>query len=146
MLAVVGACASSPPISVRLADAPRVEVAPRTIRPLQMSCALSGAPAPELFDPVVAFARAHLVDRLDSFDRDASTPVHVRRTSPHLPTPPDQRGVLIDVDPRTALGQLTVTNRWAGGRAVNRYCLHVVRERGGNAVLIEPLFASISAR
>jgi hypothetical protein len=109
-------------------------------------CPVAGTPAHELYEPVVAFARSQLVQRLDPFARDASTPVRTRLEVPGVTAPPTQRGIEIVVDPRSTIGQVIVSNWWRDGGTSHLYCLHVSGDHGVTTVVVEELWMMISTR
>jgi hypothetical protein len=147
LLVAVAACAPpitvrrQPPsraIGVRLAFTGEFERPRLLLHDFMFDCHVQGAPAPELREPVIAFARDHLLWMVGGGSR---WPYSTDRPSSALPT---QRGDYIVVDARTKLGQLELRHDWVwrpgfSGKSTTMnavFCLHV--EDGGAVVVIEP--------
>lgn len=116
---------------------------PMTIEP---KCALSGEAAPDLRDPLIAYAREHLVSEIEQRGF-RGLPVIVAGESK-----PKTCYTQIRVDPRTQTGELEVTQcepdatgRCEWGASIH-YCLHVTNSRGVRTIVVEPHAEMLGAR
>jgi len=101
-------------------------------------CELSGSSAPELFDPVVAYARAHLV-RDFQWPIPADAPVGTDHLDRPASSHPD--GVSIQIDARSERGRLHVVFYYHEANAdqerrETRYCLAVARDGRSRVVTV----------
>jgi hypothetical protein len=132
----------------------RVRLATESEHTLQQ-CVLDGDPAPELREPVIAFARENLMSDLDRLTKYPSSNFTVETplepTGCNQPAHPDGYFTEIIVTPRAKLGKLVLSERqllhgkceW-GADVV--YCLHVTTERSGTSVVVERVGSSIGQR
>jgi hypothetical protein len=144
-----GKPAGKPAVHVRMADADDFANAPRITDPFDAKfgedCLPWGEPAPELFAPIVAFARKHLVKDLDTFGLGPSAKVYTRHLIPKAPEPPWVLGINITVTPMTELGPMEVSNVWRDGHHTRTYCFRVLHEGDATVVAIKPQLDLITA-
>ena len=96
---------------------------------LVMNCQPSGPLVTSFFEPVIDYARAHLVERWPGG-------VRTYLIIPGRPEPEDREGVEVSVDPRARVGGLRISGRHGGFFTGTTYCLHVVHERNTTTIVI----------
>jgi hypothetical protein len=133
--------ADANPIVVRMAskdefphEPPHVAEGGRRI--IRMGCETRGSQVNAYSQPVIAFAREHLLGNV-------RVPVHESTSVPGTPKPKLGDGVNIVVEPRETLGELRIVSvgppfyapgeSWAG----TIYCLHVRQHDGITTIAVE---------
>lgn len=116
-LVLAAGCASKPVYTVRLYE-PGDDIQKKRTR--RAGCDEDGAPARELYEPVVAFARARLLDGM----RGPMLPARAYLVMPGSEHR-QKRGLELVMTPRPNVGRLTIALRWGPWFSTETvYCVH----------------------
>jgi hypothetical protein len=107
---------------------------------LATDCPIEGEKTPELFEPLVAFAKARLIGKLDRYGLEPDAKVTAKWATKNDRT----RGLVITVDARSRAGELVVANWWSDGGHSFQYCIRIVHEEAGTTVLVHEQWSAIS--
>jgi hypothetical protein len=141
LVVVLAACGAAPvapadkPISyapsvvVRLADRqdefPQPPLVDQEIIP---GCRTRGSLAPELYQPLLTYVRAHLVR-----DRDVHAQLISDDTDSKAP-----EGDSISIEPRSEVGELRIETRSGRFSSGSTFCIHVRHDGNRTLIILEP--------